>query len=109
MGWWSDWGTSHGGHVARRAAALGASVVLGGLTLSASSAWAQGQWYPLGTGQSPVNHNSAKSAETPSLASVNGNLDTGPLYLAWQEAAAIQNSGTVNQTRVADLAQDAFE
>ncbi|MFL5823254.1 MAG: hypothetical protein ACJ764_07410, partial [Solirubrobacteraceae bacterium] len=63
---------------------LAASLVILTVAVSAASALAQGQWYPLGTGLSPVNHNPAKSAETPSLASVNGNLDTGALYLAWQ-------------------------
>jgi hypothetical protein len=86
-----------------------AALVVCGLAIWAAPAWAQGAWYPLGTGQSPVNHTKSADAEWPSLASDNGNVNTGALYLAWQEAAAIQNSGTVDQVRVADLAQDPFE
>jgi hypothetical protein len=79
------------------------------LGCAAVSARAQGAWYPLGTGQSPVNHSSTTNAEAPTLASVNGNTTTGALYLAWQEAASIQNAGTVDQIRAALLAQDPFE
>lgn len=79
------------------------------LAATAPGAWAAGSWFELGTGASPVNHDSAQNATTPSLAAVVGQVDQGAVYLGWKEIAAVSGSGNVDQARAATLASTPFE